>query len=75
MNEFTVKYRDNYFLDLDMRADRPMTFSILNENGEPVFTRTETNFHQENILLTLPVGTYSLSMSSETGFNLDMSIE
>jgi hypothetical protein len=74
-NEFTVKYRDNYFLDLDMRADRPMTFSILNENGEPVFTRTETNFHQENILLTLPVGTYSLSMSSETGFNLDMSIE
>ena len=74
-NEFTVKYRDNYFLDLDMRAERPMTFSVLNETGEPVFTRTETDFHQEHIQLTLPVGTYVFSMSSETGFNLNVSIE
>ncbi len=68
--DFTVKYPDNYYLDLEMQAEKPMTFIIYNEAGETVYTRTESSFREEDIKLKLPVGTYSFSMSCETGFEI-----
>ena len=73
--DFTVKYPDYYYLDLELQADKPMTFSILDESGEAVYTRTETDFKEENIKLRLPAGTYSFSMTSETGFRVAASID
>ena len=52
--DFTVKYPDNYYLDLEMEAEKPMTFVIYNEAGETVYTRTETSFREEDIRLKLP---------------------
>ena len=72
---FEVKYADNYYLDLDMKADRPMTFEILNERGEPVYTKTELSFCGEDIRVHLPSGSYSFSLSCDTGFRIDTSID
>ena len=72
---FAVVYPDNYFLDLELEAEKPMTFSILDESGEAVYTRTETDFKEENIRLRLEPGTYQFSMSSETGFRLAAEID
>ena len=73
--DFTVKYPDSYYLDLEMDAEKPMTFSIYNEAGEIVYTRTETNFQEENIKLRLHAGTYSFSVTSETGFRVAAKID
>ncbi len=68
--DFEVKYPDNYFLDLEMKADKPMTFKIIDEKGEAVFTKTETSFSEEDIRLRLSPGKYEFSLSVETGFNI-----
>ena len=72
---FAVAYPDNYYLDLKMQAEAPMRFSILNEAGEAVFTKTETDFEARNLRVRLPAGVYQLSMSCTTGFVLDCSLE
>lgn len=69
---FDVRYPDNYYLDLDFRADAPLTFEIVDEAGGTVYSRTDTYFHEEDIRIRLPKGTYWLSMSCETGFQLDV---
>ena len=74
-NAFKVQYPDNYYLDLDMKSDAPMTFSVLNEKNEVVFTKTGEDFHGKDIRLKLSRGTYEFSMSAETGFSLACSIE
>ncbi|MBQ6539723.1 MAG: DUF2812 domain-containing protein [Oscillospiraceae bacterium] len=73
--DFKVRYPDNYYLDLDMEADAPMTFAIVNDKGETVFEKTESDFHGEDIRLRLPRGNYQFSMSCETGYDLKCSID
>ena len=73
-NEFNVVYADYYYVDLDMKADQPMTFQILNESGEPVYEVTDKEFKEENIRLKLKTGTYCLSMSADTGFDIKVSL-
>ena len=73
--DFTVKYPDFYYLDLELKADKPMTFSILDESGEAVYTWTETSFQEEAIRLKLPAGDYCYSLSYETGFHVAAGIE
>ena len=74
-NEFEVKYCDNYFLDLDLSGTGPVTFKILNEEGEAVYTRTSTDFHEKGIRLRLPRGTYCFSLSCSAGFSVNCEIE
>ena len=75
--EFTVKYADNYFLNLKMQAEDPMTFSILNEAGEVVFTKTETDFEARDLRIRLPAGEYRyrLSLSGTGGFLVECELE
>ncbi len=73
--DFKVRYPDNYYLDLDMEADSPMTFAIVNDKGEKVFEKTSDDFHGEDIRLRLPRGDYQFSMSCETGYDLKCSID
>ena len=73
--DFTVKYPDNYFLDLELEAEKPMTFAIYNEAGEAVYTCTESSFQQKDIRLRLEPGTYQYSMSCETGFHVAANID
>ena len=74
-NDFEVKYEDNYYLDLDFASDAPMTFSILNEAGQTVYTQTGTAFREEDIRLRLSAGQYCLSISCETGYRINCIIQ
>lgn len=67
---FTVRYPDNYYLDLTFESDEPLTFAIVNESGETVYTVTETRFQEEDIRLRLPRGQYWFSMSVDSGYEL-----
>lgn len=67
-NDFDVKYADNYYLDLKLEAPAPMTFEIVNDAGEAVFTQTATAFDEKNIRLKLPRGHYQFSISCTTGY-------
>ena len=73
--DFKVHYPDNYYLDLDMEAPEAMTFEIIDENGEVVYSVTETSFQEEDIRLKLARGEYSLSLSYKTGFHAACSME
>ncbi len=75
--DFTVKYPDNYYLDLKMQAEQPMTFSVVNEAGEVVFTRTETEFEARDLRLRLPAGQYRyrLSLSGTGAFLVECELE
>ena len=73
--DFSVKYPDFYYLDLQMKAKAPLTFEILGEDGEAVYSESGTEFKGEDIRLWLPRGQYWLSLSCEDGYSLDFSIE
>lgn len=68
--DFVVRYVDNYYLDLSFEATEPMRFAVVNEAGETVYEESGTSFEDENIRLRLPAGSYSLSMSCESGYHL-----
>ncbi|MBR7016872.1 MAG: DUF2812 domain-containing protein [Lachnospiraceae bacterium] len=73
--DFTVRYPDNYYLDLEFEADTPLTFSIVNAAGEAVYTVTETRFDEEDIRVRLTPGKYQLSMSVESGFEIEVEMD
>ena len=73
--DFKVRYTDNYYLDLEFESDGPLTFAVINEADEAVYTETGTSFSKENIRIRLSKGQYSFSMSCETGFHLKCSID
>ena len=73
--DFYIKYTDNYYLDLDINADVPITFEIVDANGEIMYSEKGTDMRKENIRIKLPKGQYWFSMNAEAGFELSVSIE
>ena len=75
--DFTVKYPDYYYLDLKMQSEQPMTFSVVNEAGEVVFTKSETDFEARDLRLRLPAGQYRyrLSLSGTGSFLVECELE
>ena len=73
-NEFEVKYRDNYYIDLDMKSSQPMTFKVINEAGETVYEQTSADFHEKSIRLNLPRGKYAFLNSVYSGYEFDCTI-
>ena len=67
---FRVRYPDRYYLDLDIEAAEPLTFSILDEAGDTVYQATETQFHRNEIPLRLASGEYTLTLSCTSGYRL-----
>ena len=55
---FEVHYPDNYFLDLSIEADEPLTFAIEDTEGNSVYSITESHFDGKNIRLPLKQGEY-----------------
>ena len=73
--DFEVRYPDSYYLDLTMEAEAPMTFAILDEDGEAVYEATDSDLHQEDVRLKLSRGHYWFSMSCDTGFHISCSLD
>ena len=61
---FEVIYPDNYFLDLSIEAEQPVTVSIVKENGDVVYTVTESDWEKEDIRLPLKKGEYRLLLTN-----------
>ena len=70
-----MRYPDNYYLDLAIEADMPLTFAIVNETGEPVYSVTETKFDEKGIRVRLAPGKYQLSMSVESEFEIEVEMD
>ena len=68
--DFEVNYPDNYYLDLGIVSKKPITFKVVNENGESVYNITESDFHEDDIRLNLKKGRYYFSMTCETSYHL-----
>ena len=73
--DFKVRYPDNYYIDLEIDADSPLTFEIINEDDKSVYTVTDTSFSGKDIRLKLPTGQYWFSMTCDSPFKLNCSID
>ncbi|MBQ9562523.1 MAG: DUF2812 domain-containing protein, partial [Lachnospiraceae bacterium] len=72
---FEVSYKDNYYLSMDFKSDKPMTVRLLNEAGDILYTQTATEFHNDRIRLKLPKGHYLFSMDVDSGFDVSLSVD
>ena len=73
-SSFDIFYKDNYYFDISFNASKPMTLSIIDENDNVVFAKTDTSFNDE-IKLKLPKGTYTYAITCTTGFHVKCSVE
>ncbi len=73
--DFEVRYPDNYYLDLQIDAKAPLTFKIVNEEGEAVYSETGTRISKDGFRIKLARGQYWFSMTCEAGFAVKCSIE
>ena len=71
---FEVHYPDNYYLDLEFRANTPLTFEIVNEKGETVYSETGTSLRKEDIRIKLASGEYWLSLTCDSDFEVKCNI-
>ena len=62
-NSFEVKYKDNYYIDLEMKSDEPLTVKIVDADGSEVWSRTAEQCNEKNIRVNLPKGAYKILFS------------
>ena len=75
-NSFDVKYRDNYYIDLELKSDEPLTVKIVDADGSEVWSMTSKDCKEKNIRVNLPKGAYKLLFSHgrsgfDAGFDLN----
>jgi len=75
INEFDVKYGDNYYIDIDYEAALPLRFAIVNDEGEVFYSVSGTEGEAKNVRVRLPKGHYGISLSVESGYSVRFSID
>lgn len=70
-----IAYSDNYYIDLDITSDSPVSFCIRNESGETVYTVKGSSVAEENIKIKLEEGTYTILFSDFAGGSLNVSLD
>ena len=73
--EFEIKYADYYYLDLEMRSEKPMTYRITDDAGNVFYEKTEADFKGENIGVRLKPGHYWNELSADEGFSIDLKLQ
>ncbi len=73
--DFDVKYPDNYFLDLEMKADKPITVKIVDDEGNVAYEQTSLDFKEDDIQLRLSRGHYRLLLSAGSGFSVSCELQ
>ena len=74
-NTIKVSYPDLYYIDLDVKADVPLTFTLLNEAGETVYTATGADVHEEDIRVLLHRGEYRIYLSDFAGGAMEVQFD
>lgn len=72
VNSLSVTYSDRYYLDLNISAEAPICFSILNDTGEPIYTVTDSDIAIDDFKLHLDKGEYKIYLSDFDGGQLDV---
>lgn len=72
--DFEVSYKDNYFIDVEVTANAPLTVALVNEDGETVYTQTGEAFTAENARVKLDSGRYWVTLSGSSGFEITLSV-
>ncbi len=67
-----VNYGDNYFMDLEIKADAPVCFTIVNDAGEEIYSKTDSTIEEDDLRMYLSKGTYTLYVSDFSGGKLDI---
>ena len=66
--DFQVYYRDNYYLNLEIEADQPLTFSVEDEEGTEVYSLRTSACAEKDIRLPLAPGSnYWFTLSDYAG--------
>jgi len=74
-NTVEVSYPDLYYLDLDMKADAPVTFTMVSETGEIACTATGADVHEEDIRVLLHRGEYRIYLSDFAGGAMEVAFD
>ncbi len=74
-NTVDIKYRDFYYLDVEIKAEAPVTFTVENDKGEVVYALTGAEEKAENARLCLKKGEYKIYLSDFAGGALDVSYD
>lgn len=70
---FSTSYKDRYYLDLNIDADAPICFTILDDAGKTVYTIKESEAKIEDHMLRLDKGEYRVYLSDFAGGGFDIS--
>ena len=70
-----IRYRDNYYMDLDVEADSSLCFVILSSDGEEVYKICGADIEEESIRLHLDKGTYSIVLYDFSGGRMEVNCE
>lgn len=73
--EFKIHYPDRYYLDVDIEASEPATIKVVDASGAVVYEVTETSFHKQDLPVKLSRGTYKLSLSCTSGFDVKCKVQ
>lgn len=75
--DLDIPYTDYYYLDLTFSSDEPMTFEVLSDTGEVLYSQTGTDFDKKDIRIRLKKGhyNYALTCPKDTAFNLNCVME
>lgn len=71
-NNIEISLTDIYRLDLEIDAETPLCFSVVNEAGEIIYSVKDSTLEQKDIQLILRPGTYSFCLSDFAGGDLSV---
>lgn len=74
-SSFQIRYKDYYYMDLELTASEPATLRIVDEEGNMIYEGTSTDLHEKDTCLKLTKGRYTILFSIQSGYHLDMRIE
>lgn len=74
-NTINVAYSDNYYLDLKVETETPITLTILSEKDDTIYTITETSYEVSNKKLYLNKGVYTFYLSDFGGGKINITAD
>lgn len=72
LNTFKIEYTDRYYLDLEVKADSDVTFSITDGAGKTVFEKTGREYILSDVKLKLLPSEYKVIISDFAGGALNI---
>ncbi len=66
-NTAEIKYCDNYYIDVEIKADSFVTINVISEDGEVVYSVSGDNVCEEDVKLRLDKGEYKIYLSNFAG--------